>query len=317
MVRKFYDLPSLTTLAVFEACARHSSFKLAAAELNVTAGAVSRQIKTLEDEVGTPLFERQAKGVTLTAEGEELYNVLGTSFSRIAEVVRAIKRRDTTRNVTLACTDAFATMWLLPRMPDFWQKHPEIAVDHLISDNAKDYRRAEVDLRIRYGFGAWLDETAELLFDDVIFPVCGPGFLAAHPAASAEELAGLPLLHVDWVDPDWAGWDEFMTRAKVSRGAGRGRRFGKFAVALQAAMADQGVALGWGRLVSEHLASDRLVRITDLVLPAPGAYYVTWNANRLLSPAAQVLLDWLRQKAAEERHARLGDSLFRDLSTPA
>ncbi|MFS8112646.1 LysR substrate-binding domain-containing protein [Rhizobium jaguaris] len=301
MVRRFYDLPSLTTLAVFEASARHLSFKLAASELNVTPGAVSRQIKAIEDEVGAPLFVRHAKGVALTPEGEELYSVLASGFSKASEVMRSIKRGDRARNVTIACTDAFATMWLIPRMPDFWRRHPEIAVDHLISDNAKDYRRAEVELRVRYGFGAWLDETAELMFDDTIYPVCSPGFAAEHEGVSAADLAELPHLHVDWVDPDWAGWDEVLLRAGIPHSHGGGRRFGKFSVAVQAAMADQGVAVGWDRLIRRLVEEGKLVRLTELMIPAPGAYYLTWNNNRDLSAAAVVLRDWLREMAEQER----------------
>jgi DNA-binding transcriptional LysR family regulator len=303
LVRRFYDLPSLTTLAVFEACARHLNFRLAAAELNVTPGAVSRQIKAIEDELGVALFTRLPKGVMLTADGEELYAVLATGFSRASDVVRSIKRGDKTRNVTLACTDAFATMWLLPRMPEFWRRYPEISVDHLISDDARDYRRAEVELRIRYGFGSWLDETAELLFGDTIYPVCGPGFANAHPAARASDLVDLPLLHVDWVDPDWAGWSEVLSRAGIPHGTARGRRFGKFSVAIQAAMTDQGVAIGWDRLVSELVETGKLKRITELVLTAPGAYYLSWNSNRQISSAANILRDWIREKATDRGDA--------------
>ncbi|MGY5809049.1 LysR substrate-binding domain-containing protein [Rhizobium sp. LEGMi198b] len=307
MVRRFYDLPSLTTLAVFEASARHLSFKLAASELNVTPGAVSRQIKTIEEEIGVPLFIRNGKGVALTHAGEELYGVLANGFSKASEMVRSIKRRDRARNVTIACSDAFATMWLIPRMADFWRRHPEIAVDHLISDDAKDYRRAEVDLRIRYGFGAWLDETAELLFDDTIYPVCGPAFAAAHEGATARELAELPHLHVDWVDPDWAGWEEVLLRAGIPHSLSAGRRFGKFFVAIQAAMADQGVAVGWGRLVRHLLEEGKLVRLTELSIPAPGAYYLTTNNNRELSTAAIVLRDWLLEMAEQERNIVMDD----------
>src|SRR6516164_6737575 len=92
MVRRFCDLPSLTTLAVFEASARHLSFKLAASELNVTPGAISRQVKAIEEEVGVPLFVRNAKGVVLTPAGEELYSVLASGFSKASDVVRSIKR---------------------------------------------------------------------------------------------------------------------------------------------------------------------------------------------------------------------------------
>jgi DNA-binding transcriptional LysR family regulator len=186
-------------------------------------------------------------------------------------------------------------------MPDFWARHPEIMVDHLISDNPRDYRRAEVELRVRYGLGAWADETAELLFDDTIYPVCGAGFAAQHRDATAETLPEIPLLHVDWVDPEWADWDEVLRRSQIPHGPNKGRRFSKFSVALQAAQADQGVAVGWHRLVRHLIKDGRLVRLTDLEMPAPGGYYLTWNDRRTLSPAAQTLRDWLREMAEQER----------------
>jgi DNA-binding transcriptional LysR family regulator len=306
MVRRYYDLPSLTSLAIFEAAARHLSFKRAAAELNITTGAVSKQIKAIEDELGVPLFVRGANvGVSLTPAGEDLYGVLSSSFSRAAEVVRTIKRGDPSKNVTLACSDAFATIWLIPRMPDFWARFPEVTVDHLISDNSRDYRRAEVELRVRYGLGAWADETAEPLFDDTIYPVCGPGFAAQHRDATAEALPELPLLHVDWADPDWADWDEVFRRAQIPHGPNKGRRFSKFAVAIQAAQADQGIAVGWHRLCRHLLRDGKLVRLTDLEMPAPGGYYLTWNQRRTLSPAAETLRSWLREIAEQERQ-RIG-----------
>lgn len=303
MVRRYYELPSLTALAVFEASARHLSFKLAAAELNVTPGAVSKQIKAIEDELGVRLFVRSGAGVALTNAGEDLYGVLSSSFSRAAEVVRTIKRGDRSKNVTIACTDAFATFWLIPRMGEFWERFPDITVDHLISDNSREYRRAEVELRIRYGLGAWADETAELLFDDTIYPVCGPDFATKHRDATAETLPDLPLLHVDWVDPEWADWDEVLRRAKIPHGPMRGRRFSKFSVALQAAQADQGVAVGWHRLVRPLMQEGKLVRLTDLEMTAPGGYYLTWNDRRTMSPAAETLRSWLREAAEQERQS--------------
>ncbi|NGO55517.1 LysR substrate-binding domain-containing protein [Allomesorhizobium camelthorni] len=301
MVRRYYDLPSLTALAVFEASARHLSFKLAATELNVTPGAVSRQIKAVEEEIGVPLFVRLRTGVMLTNAGEDLYAVLASGFSRASEVFKSVKRGDCSKNVTLACSDSIASMWLMPRMPGFWNRHPEIAVDHLISDNAKDYRRAEVELRIRYGSGSWPDERAEPLFDDTIYPVCGPGFAQEHMDATAESLPELRLLHFNWVDPDWIGWDEVFRRAAIPHSTPRGCRFGKLSVTMQAAQADQGVAVGWHRLVHPLIKEGKLVRITDLELPSPGGYYVTWNDNRTLSPAAELFRKWLREMAAQEQ----------------
>lgn len=292
----------MTALAVFEASARHLSFKLAASELNVTSSAVSRQIRAIESDLGVALFTRLGGGVMLTGAGEDLYGVLAKSFSWTADVVRMIKQGDRSRNVTVACSDAFASMWLIPRMHRFWTEYTDITVDHLISDNSHYYRRAEVELRIRYGFGAWPDENAELLFDEVIYPVCGPGFAKEHRATVAEGLADMPLLHVDWVDPEWAGWDEVLRRAGIPHGPLRGRRFGKVLVALQAAQADQGIAIGWHRLVHPLVDEGKLVKITNLKLAAPGGYYMTWNVNRTLSPAAALLRDWIRLMSAEERN---------------
>ncbi len=301
MVRRNYNLPSLNALVMFEATARHLSFKRASDELSVTPGAVSKQIRGLEEELGIPLFVRSGNGVLLTSAGNELYAVLTQSFSRTAEVVGSIKRGDRAKNVTIACTDAFAAFWLIPRMGDFWERFPDVTVDHLISDNPRDFRRAEVELRVRYGFGAWADEVAELLFEDTIYPVCGPGFSRKHRRVAACDLPRLPLLHVDWVDPEWPDWDEVFRRTHISHGPTKGRRFGKFSVAIQAAQADQGVAVGWHRLVRQLVEDGRLVRMTDLEVRAPGGYYLTWNDNRELSPAAAHVRQWLMDLAANER----------------
>lgn len=298
MVKRFYNLPSLTALAVFEASARHLSFKLAAAELNVTTGAVSRQIKAVEDEIGVPLFTRSSTGVELTAGGEDLYAVLSQGFGRAAETIQKIKRGSRASRVTLACTNAMATMWLMPRMGSFWHAQPEIVVDHLISDFARDYRRADVELRIRYGFGAWADETSQLLLTEKIYPVCSPRFAEKHKGATPQDIPSLPLLHVDWVDADWTDWDEFLRRSDIAHGPLSGGRLNNFAVTLQACQDDQGLAVGWHRLVQPLIDSGKLVRFTDMEVPAPGAYYLTWNDKRELSEAARTLRTWLINEAA-------------------
>jgi DNA-binding transcriptional LysR family regulator len=300
MVYRHYRLPSLTSLAAFEASARHRSMHRAAAELNVTPGAVSRQIKALEEELGVPLFTRTTTGLVLTADAEALHAVLSQMFSRTAEAVQVIRSGNRARRVTLACTHAFASQWLMPRIGAFWRGFPEITVDHLISDDAREFRRAEVDLRIRYGLGAWPDETAALLMADRIYPVAGPGFAREHADATAADIPDLPLLHVDWADTEWTGWDEVLRRAAIPHGALPGRRFSTLGVVLQACMDDQGLAIGWDRLVRPLVADGRLVRFTDLGMPAPGAYYLSWNAHAPVSGAVATLRDWLLGAAAED-----------------
>ena len=300
MVYRYYRLPSLTSLAAFEASARHRSFKRAADELNVTPGAVSRQLKALEEELGVPLFVRGHAGMSLTADAETLYAVLALAFSRTAETVQVIRSGNRAKRVTLACTHAVASLWLMPRMGDFWRRFLDITVDHLISDDARDFRRAEVDLRVRYGLGAWPDETSTLLMKETIYPIAGPEFARQHAGCAATDIPDLPLLHVEWVDAEWTGWDELLRRAEIPHGALSGRRFSTFGVVLQACQDDQGLAVGWHRLVRALIYAGRLVPFTDLRIPSPGSYYLSWNANREVSDATRTLRDWLVAAAAED-----------------
>ena len=301
MARKFYNLPSLTALGAFEASARHRDLKLAAAELNVTPGAVSRQIKSLEDELEVVLFSRSPEGLVPTAEAEELFAVVSRGFQRTSDAIQLLKSGNGQKQVTLACSSAMASMWLMRRMGDFWRKYPEIQVDHLISDQAREYRRAEVDLRLRYGNGAWPDENAVLMFPDRLYPVCSPEFAKNHKDAGLQDLPHLSLLHVDWLDPEWTDWDEFLRRTGANHSSLSGRRFGSFSICIQAAMEHQGVALGWHEYLKPLIHEGKLVRITDTVIDAPGSYYLTWNSNRQLSAAAGILKEWLLEYAVENK----------------
>lgn len=300
MVHRYYRLPSLTALAAFESAARHRSVQRAADELNVTPGAVSRQIRALEEELGVPLFGRTPRGLTLTADAEALFAVMAQAFSRASETVEVIRSGNRLRRVTLACTHAFATQWLMPRMGEFWRRHPEISVDHLISDDAREFRRPEVDLRIRYGFGGWPDEVSAPLMSDTIYPIVGRGFAERHSGATPADIPELPLLHVDWSDAEWTGWDELLRLAGVAHGALRGRRFSTLGVVLRACEEDQGIAVGWHRLVRPQVEAGTLVPFTDIRLPSPGSYHLSWNAGPEPSAPTRLLRDWLLETAGRE-----------------
>ncbi len=301
MVRRFYNLPSLTSLSVFEAAARHLSFKQAAAELNVTPGAVSRQIKGLERETGVPLFVRAHRAVELTPEGEELHAVLARSFSQTSEVFDRLRVRADDTSVTLGANTAFASMWLMPKLGAFWRAHPDITLNHVISDHTPDLRRADIDLRIRYGSGVWPGDKSAFMFGDRIFPVCSPRYAAKWKGAGAADLAGLDLLRLEGVDPEWTTWEEFLKHAELPPAPRGGRRFNNYAVTLQAAQDGQGVALGWERLVRPLVASGKLKRLTDAEIVAPSSFHVTWSTSRELPGHVQVLRDWLLEMAwAEE-----------------
>lgn len=293
MVRRHYDLPSLNALAAFEAAARHLSLTRAAAELNVTPGAVSKQVKALEDQIGRPLFLRLHRALELTPEGHAVSQSLKDAFERVSSTIRQVGLSGSPRSVSLGTTMAFAQLWLMPRLGDFWTAHQDIVLDHIISDRPHEPNRSGVDLRVRYGDGNFTDETATLLFGDRIVPVASPAFLARQKVKSAQDLSSLPLLSVEGVDWTWTTWADFLKAVGAPHRRLNVRRFNSYVIALQAAQAGQGVALGWMSLVKPLLAKKLLARASPAEIAAPQSFYLTWPARQPLRPEAEILRDWL------------------------
>src|SRR5262245_45003426 len=163
--------PPLNALRAFESAARHLSLTKAAHELNVTPGAISKQVRMLEDELGSPLFLRRHRALQLTREGETIAAALREGFERMSATFRQVRMSGGQSRVTIGSTLAIAQLWLMPRLGAFWNSHQDIVVDHVISDHVYGLDRPDVDLRIRYGDGDWPDETSAKLFDDRIFAV--------------------------------------------------------------------------------------------------------------------------------------------------
>jgi DNA-binding transcriptional LysR family regulator len=293
MPRRHYDLPSLNALAAFEAAARHLSLTRAAAELCVTPGAVSKQVKTLEDQIGRPLFLRLHRALELTPEGHAVFHSLKDAFERVSGTIRQVGRMGSPRTVTVGTTMAFAQLWLMPRLGDFWTAHQDIVIDHVISDRTQETARTGIDLRVRYGDGAWPEETSALLFGDRIVAVASPGFLARHKVRSVQDLSGLPLLSVEGVDWTWTTWADFLRLTGAAYRKLNVRRFNSYVIALQAAQAGQGVALGWLSLIRPLLARKLLAQASAAEVAAPQSFYLTWTARQPLSQEAEVLRDWL------------------------
>lgn len=293
MPRRHYDLPSLNALAAFEAAARHLSLTRAAAELCVTPGAVSKQVKTLEDQIGRPLFLRLHRALELTPEGHAVFHSLKDAFERVSGTIRQVGRMGSPRTVTIGTTMAFAQLWLMPRLGDFWTAHQDIVIDHVISDRTQDTARTDIDLRVRYGDGTWPEETSALLFGDRIVAVASPGFLAGHKVRSVQDLSGLPLLSVEGVDWTWTTWADFLRLTGAPYRKLNVRRFNSYVIALQAAQAGQGVALGWLSLVKPLLARRLLAQASPAEVAAPQSFYLTWTGRQPLRQEAEVLRDWL------------------------
>lgn len=293
MVRRHYSLPSLNALAAFEAAARHGSLTRAAEELNVTPGAVSKQVKTLEEEIGRPLFLRLHRALELTPEGQAVAQSLREAFERVSTTLRQVGQMGSPRSVSIGTTMAFAQLWLMPRLGDFWKQHQDIIIDHIISDRSQDLYRSGVDLRVRYGDGSWPDEESTLLFGDRIVAVASPGFLAAHKVKSVNDLSSLPLLSVEGVDWTWTTWADYLRETGAPFRRLNIRRFNSYVIALQAAQSGQGVALGWMSQVKPLLERKALLRACHAEIAAPQNFYLTWGAKTPLTREAEVLRDWL------------------------
>lgn len=293
MVRRHYDLPSLNALAAFEAAARHLSLTRAATELNVTPGAVSKQVKALEDQIGRPLFLRLHRALELTPEGHAVYHSLKDAFERVSGTIRQVGLSGSPRSVSIGTTMAFAQLWLMPRLGGFWTAHQDIVLDHIISDRAHEANRSGLDLRVRYGDGNFTDETATFLFGDRIVPVASPAFLSRHKVKGVQDLSSLPLLSVEGVDWTWTTWADFLKAVGAPHRRLNVRRFNSYVIALQAAQAGQGVALGWMSLVKPLIARKLLARASMAEIAAPQSFYLTWPARQPLRPEAEILRDWL------------------------
>src|SRR5258705_12460038 len=188
-------LPPLETFRFFEAAARHLNFTHAAGEMHVTHGAVSQRIKRLEEDLGTSLFRRSGRGMLLTDEGHRLLERVRAAIGEITEGVEAIRSGNRERILTVSMVPGFATYWLLPRLAQFIERHPDIEVNIRPTMALADFTRDEVDMAVRFRPGAWARLTSIKLYDEEVVPACNPPFRPGRlPPAPGDPLK-LPLLH--------------------------------------------------------------------------------------------------------------------------
>jgi LysR family glycine cleavage system transcriptional activator len=287
-------LPSLTALRAFEATARLASVTRAADELHVTQSAVSRHLRTLEEELGLPLVRRIHRGVAITPAGRTLATALSASFERIGETIERLTREK--NSVRLRAQPSIGVRWLWPRLHRFEAAHPEVRlhVDILWHNMQPD--DVEHDVGIRVGRGAFAEEEASFLMAEQLTPVCAPALLLAHPRPwTVAMLAGLPLLHGA---ADYADWRTFV--AGWSGGTfdvERGSSFDVLDMALRAAEAGRGVLAADVNLIGEDLAAGRLVAPCDDVVASGHAYFVVCPDRGDDLPAVEHLRAWLIEEA--------------------
>jgi len=292
-------IPSVTALVEFEAVARLGSFTLAAHELGVTQAAVSRQVRFLEEILGTRLFRCLHRAIELTDKGEALYRVVAESMQKIASVFDRIARGPVQQELVLAATSAFSHFRLLPRLASLKAAQPDLQLRLSTQMFTADLRHKEIDVAVRFGNGVWPDGTATLLFDEEVFPVCSPSWLEAQAEPmSLEALAGTVLVESDSTSEGWMGWEEWFHAVGFRpMRLNFALRCSLYTDAIQAARYGQGVALGWGRLVHDFLESGELVRLQVASFKPDDCYFAVVPHGRAITPAIDALIKWLRGDA--------------------
>lgn len=281
----------LSALAAFESAARHQNFARAGTELHLTASAVSHHVRKLEARLGVALFQRHARGVSLTAEGRRLADSASSAMADMEGVAAALASTPGERErVRISTLHSLTYAWLMPRLPDFARRHPEVRLGIDTEIGLTRFDDGGADLAIRHGPGHWPGLTAHHLMDDALFPVASPAFLARHPLSDAAGIAALPLIH----DLARQGWHDWFRAAGVALARIDERFvFSDSTDALEAAAQGLGVALAREKIVAPDLAAGRLIALVGPRLPTRWQYYVVYPAHRRLRPPAQQFVDWL------------------------
>lgn len=278
-------LPPLNGLRAFEVAARHLNFRLAAEELGVTQGAVAQQVRGLEAQLGLQLFLRQNRSLALTEAGRSYASNIRKAFELIADATQVL--RPEPAHLTISVTPTFATKWLIPRLPDFTAAHPDIDLRIMASDRIANFQTDAVDLAVRYGrppFGPGL--AADFLFEQVSIAVASPQV--------AKDLSALTLLH-DSHDL----WPQFLGLAfpQAAPPVLKNTRFNQTSLAIEAAIAGQGLALAARFFVAEDLASGRLQQVLGAELRTGADFYLVAPRKPKNAAMVEALRGWLKAQA--------------------
>jgi LysR family glycine cleavage system transcriptional activator len=297
-------LPPLNALRAFEASARLGTFVAAAAELHVSAAAVSQQVRRLERYLDTALFQRLARGLVLTDQGREYLPELSVGFDLLGQSTARLRMQRAGGVLTLTTLAAFANGWLLPRLHRFRERAPRIEVVLRTSRVLADFRREDIDLAIRFAPNLSRGLHGELLCGEELFPVASPRlFGGGRTPDTLAALAHYPLLHDVDAHPEqpWMSWRGWFERAGLDAApATRGMQFTDSIVLVGAAVAGLGVALGRGPHVAQLLARGQLVRVTQESWRAPWSYFLVAPAAHFRRPVVRAFVAWALQEARAE-----------------
>ena len=291
-------LPPLNSIRAFEAAARHLNFSRAAEELGVTQGAISKQILTLEDFIGTKLFERLPGGMELTQGGMYIRNAVTPVFEQLGQTFSRYSRRPPRSNIfRLSTVGSFAGQFLVPRLDKFAQDLPHIELELLTSARLVDFAREEIDLSVRYGAGGWDDVIYQKLVDGQLIPVCSPELLPAnYTMADAASLMQRYRRIQIFTRNEWCSW--FGKSGIDHEPLDNPFIIEEFVVALKAVLTGQGLGLMPDLLVNELVQSGRLARFSDVDLDWNQTFYLVHGPNAEKRPFVKDVMAWIKAEAA-------------------
>ncbi len=290
-------LPPLNTLRAFDAAVRHGTLSRAAEALHVTHGAVSKQITALEAWLGTPVFERTARGLIPTEAGTVLAPVVAQAFDALADGIRRVRRGAGPSTLTISVLPSFAAHWLIHRLPRFLDRHPGIDVRFFTTRRVVDLTREDVDLAIRYGRGDWPGVHAEKFLEESLTPVYAPAFLERHPGREPMELLRHAIHSHHNDDINWRRWRAAAGLPPEELPAIA--NYDDTAVAMQAVLGGQGIMLGRSALIRDDLAAGRLVRLSEVDIPSTEANHLVCLERNRSRMAVRAFRDWLVEEARD------------------
>jgi len=286
-------LPPLSTLPVLEAAARLQSFSAAAEELHVTHGAVSHQIRSLEEYLNVSLFSRQGRRVVLTAEGAALADAVREALGRVAQAVEALSPKERERRLRISTLPSFASRWLMPRLGKFLEANPQYEISVEASQGLANFITDGVDIAIRYGKGAWPGLHLERIAGDRYFPVCSPKFRRGKLPTKPAQLEGMPLFRTE--PGYWEAW--FAAAGLDMKPPVSGIDYNDAALYLQQAIAGEGIALTRSSLIGHDIVNGNLVKLFDIELPSDKSYFLACLPQYANSRKFRALRDWLMAEA--------------------
>ena len=300
-------LPSLSLLQAFETAARTHSITAAAQELALTQSAVSRQIRALEEQLGTELFHREKQTIRLTPGGQSYAREIREALQKISRASMNLRANPGGGTLSLAILPTFGTRWLAPRLPGFLSAHPGITLNLVTRLTQFDFAAEPVDAAIHFGAPEWPGGDCAYLRGETVVPACSPALAEQFGFARLADLRAAPLLHLT-SRPD--GWEKFFAHNGLAPQNLHGMLFDQFATAAQAAMVGLGIALLPEFLIEDEITSGRLVVPLRARMRSDEAYYLCWPREHGQHRPLVAFRDWLCAvaKASEEEEASRRDA---------